>query len=237
MLDNLKGKLNRYIHTNKIIKSTFTILFFFYSAYLQLIPIYLFHIKRGNITNQMQVYLSTFSSVVVAVVFLVMYYPDLKKEFHHYKKNFIECMDSGVRWWLLGLFIMFASNLFITFVLHGGGANNEKTVQSMLDSVPLIMFLDAGILAPFNEEIVFRKSFRDVIKNKWVFALLSFLVFGGAHVIFDASSFVDFLYIIPYGALGGVFALAYDETNTIFTSLSMHMIHNTILVLLSIFVL
>ena len=51
------------------------------------------------------------------------------------------------------------------------------------------------------------------------------------------TSLVDYLYIIPYGALGGAFALAYYETKTVFTSMSFHMIHNIILVLMSIFVL
>ena len=232
MINNIKTKLNQYLYINKIPKSVFTFLFFFYSSYIQFIPIILFHINKNNVTDQIRVYLSTFSSIVVAVIFLCMYYRDLRKEFHHYKKNFIECMDSGVRWWLLGLFIMFTSNLFITFVLHGGGASNEKTVQSMLDSVPFLMLLDAGILAPFNEEIVFRKSFRDVIKNKWIFALLSFLIFGGAHVIYDASSIVDILYIIPYGALGGAFALAYYKTKSIYTTMCLHFMHNLFSIIL-----
>ena len=99
-----------------------------------------------------------------------------------------------------------------------------------------MMILTAGVLAPFNEEIVFRKTLYDIFDNKWLFAFFSFLLFGGAHVM-GGTSLVDYLYIIPYGALGGAFALAYYETKTVFTSMSFHMIHNIILVLMSIFVL
>ena len=99
------------------------------------------------------------------------------------------------------------------------------------------MVIIAGFIAPFNEEIVFRKTLKDVFKNKWVFAFLSFLLFGGAHVIGEATTLIDYLYIIPYGALGGAFALAYHDTDTIFTSLTLHMVHNLVLSLLSIFVL
>ena len=146
-------------------------------------------------------------------------------------------MDIGVRWWFLGLFLMVASNLFITFVLHGNGAGNEKIIQKMIKALPWVMLFDAGILAPFIEEIVFRKTLKDIISNKWIFALCSFLLFGGAHVIGNVHSFVDILYIFPYGVFGATFALAYSESDTIFTSMTMHAIHNTILMLLSIFAL
>ena len=73
-----------------------------------------------------------------------------------------------------------------------------------------------------------------IFKNKWIFVILSFLLFGGAHVMGNVTSYVDLLFIIPYGALGYVFALAYYKTNTIFTSISLHMFHNTVLVIFSI---
>ena len=129
---------------------------------------------------------------------------------------------------------MFTSNFIITFLLKGGGANNEHAVQTMIKSLPWLMLIDAGFIAPFNEEIVFRKSLKNVFKNKWIFVFMSFLLFGGAHVIGSAENILDYLYLIPYGVLGGAFALAYYETDNIFTSISLHMIHNTILIILSI---
>jgi membrane protease YdiL (CAAX protease family) len=97
------------------------------------------------------------------------------------------------------------------------------------------MMVEAGFLAPFTEEIVFRKTLKDAIgKYKWLFMVLSFLLFGGAHVIGNATSWVDYLYIIPYGSLGAAFALSYYKTDTIFTPMSMHIVHNLILTIISI---
>jgi membrane protease YdiL (CAAX protease family) len=99
------------------------------------------------------------------------------------------------------------------------------------------MVINAGFVAPFNEEIVFRKTLHDIVgKYKWIFIGLSFLLFGGAHVISSATTILDYLYIIPYGALGAAFAFAYSKTNTIYTSMTIHMIHNTVLILLSIMI-
>ena len=97
--------------------------------------------------------------------------------------------------------------------------------------MPAVMLLNAGILDPFNEEMTFRKAFRNVFNNKWIFALTSGLVFGFLHVVESSQ----YLYILPYGIMGFMFALAYDETKTIFTPLIYHIFHNTVLTLISIY--
>lgn len=217
-----------------IIKGILVFLLFHYSVYFQLIPIKLLNIDIHNTSNKIIVLLSAFSSICIAFILFLIYRKDLKKEFKKFIKDPMANMDIGMKYWMIGLIIMMVSNLFLTYVLKSGGANNENTVQEMLKSLPWLMVIIAGFLAPFTEEIVFRKTLHDVFKNKWIFAALSFLLFGGAHVIDTAKSITDILYIIPYGALGGAFALAYYETDTIFTSMFMHMIHNLILSLMSV---
>lgn len=217
-----------------IIRGLIVFLLFHYSVYLQLIPIKLLNIDVHHVSNKMIVLLSAFSSMGIAFILFFIYHKDLKKEFKKFMKDPLGNMDVGMKYWIIGLIIMMASNLFLSQVLKSGGANNENTVQEMLKSLPWLMVIIAGFFAPFSEEIVFRKTLKDVFKNKWLFAFLSFLLFGGAHVIDSAKTIVDYLYIIPYGALGGAFALAYHETDTIFTSMTMHMIHNLILAIMSV---
>jgi len=220
-----------------LIRGISVFIMFFYSVYLQYIPIILFKIDIHNITPVHSVLLSTFSSTIVLFVLFFIYRNELKKEFKIFKDNFVENIDIGFRYWMLGLFVMMISNVIITYFLKGGGANNEVAVQNMIKTLPWLMLIDAGFIAPFNEEIVFRKTLKDIISNPILLCILSFLLFGGAHVIGEAKSLTDYLYIIPYGSLGASFAYCYYKTNTIFTSMSMHIFHNTILILLSIFVL
>ena len=90
---------------------------------------------------------------------------------------------------------MVLSNYLINYKLGMSGSENEKLVQKMIESMPAVMLLNAGILAPFNEEMTFRKAFRNVFTNKWLFALSSGLIFGFLHVVESAQ----YLYILPYG--------------------------------------
>ena len=219
----------------EIIKGIIVFLIFLYSSYLQYIPVYLFHLDVHHLSDTMKVLLSSFSSIILVFIYFFLYRKDLKKDFKKFWKNKVEYMDVGTKCWFAGLGIMMVTNLVITLVLKGGGAANEKLVQSMIKALPWLMVINAGVLAPFNEEIVFRKTLYDVFgKYKWVFVILAFLLFGYAHVMSVAKVWTDYLYIIPYGALGGSFAMAYYKTENFFTSTILHMLHNTILIVLSI---
>lgn len=209
---------------------------FYFSSYIQLIPILLFNMDIASITGAQNVMLSAFSNIVLLLILLLIFRKDIKKEWKIFKDNFLENIDIGIKYWLIGLGIMMISNIFINVFLQLGQAANEQAVQSMITSLPWLMLINAGFIAPCTEEIVFRKGFKKAFPNKYAFIILSALVFGSLHVITSMTSPIELLYIIPYGALGAAFAYMYQKTNTIFTSISMHMFHNTALILLSILV-
>ena len=219
----------------KVFRGIFIILLFLYSAYWQYIPITIFHLDVENLSNSMRVILSAFSSFITLFILYFIYRKDLKKEFKIFWKKPLENFNTSFECWIIGLLIMMGSNLIIIFLFKGNGANNEKLVQEMIKTLPWFMILEAGFIAPFNEEIVFRKTIKDILgNNKWLFVGASFLLFGFAHVIGNANTWTDYLYVIPYGSLGAAFALAYYKTDTIFAPMSMHMIHNLILTIISI---
>ena len=217
-----------------IIRSIIVFYIFWNSVYLKLIPIKLFHLDPNNISDTTKALISLFSNTTLLIIFYLIYRKDLKEDFKKFMKKPLENIDTGIKYWFIGLFIMIITNIAINYFFNAGGANNEIAIQSMIKKMPLAMLILAGVIGPFNEEIAFRKTLKDVFFNKWVFAFFSFLLFGGAHVIESATTIIDYLYIIPYGALGGAFALAYYDTDTVFTSVFLHMAHNIILTTISI---
>lgn len=222
------------INWKKIIKSICVLFLFFNLSLLLYIPVILFKIDSSLFGDvRLNVLLSAFASLVLTFILIIIYRKDLFSEFKNFKDKWSENMKIGVDAWAIGVIIMASSNLILEFIFNSGGANNENAVQEMIMAYPLVMGLYTCIIAPFNEEIVFRKTLYDVFKNKWVFVFISFLLFGLAHVYSSATTLTDWLYIIPYGALGGAFAYAYNKTDTVFTSMSLHIIHNSVLFLIS----
>ena len=217
-----------------ILRSLFIFIFFELSKYLQWIPVKIFNMDLSKITISTKALLTLFSSFIVLIIIFLIYVKDIVKDFKKFKNNFLECVDTATKYWFLGLGIMISSNIILNLFLKAGGANNEQAVQSLISGAPWLMLILTGVIAPFNEEFVFRKALKDPIKSKWLFVITSALLFGGAHVISSATTFLDYMYIIPYGALGGAFALAYYDTDTIFSSIFMHMVHNTVLTIISV---
>lgn len=230
------NKIKNFINWKGLILGIIVFLLFYFSSYFQLIPIILLNWDIRSITESQNVMLSTFSNIVLLLILFLIFRKDIIKEWKNFKSNFLENIDTGIKYWLVGLAIMMGSNIIINIVMNLGQAANEQAVQQMISALPWLMFINAGIIAPCTEELIFRKSFRKAFPNKWLFILISALVFGSLHVVTSMTSPIELLYIIPYGALGGAFAYMYQKTDTIFTSIAMHMFHNSALILLSILV-
>ncbi len=228
--------IDKNIEKKNIIKSVFIFLTFYLSSLFAYIPINLFNINVEKISLRTSTYLSVFTSIVVLIIIFIVYWKDLIKDLKIFFKDFRNNFKVGLKYWGKGLLIMFVSNLILLSIFKSGGANNEKVVQNLISASPIAMGFYTCLLAPFIEEIVFRKTLKDVFKNKWVFVFCSFLIFGGAHVVSSATNFIDYLYIIPYGALGATFAYAYHKTDTVYTTVLFHIIHNSLLFFMSILV-
>ncbi len=224
-------KINKFINVKELLKGILIFILFCFSSLFQLIPITLFNIKR---TTSNSIILSTFSNICLLIILIIIYRRELIKEFKLFKKNLLENLDTGIKYWLIGLLVMMISNIIITYILGLNQAQNEQAVQKMINKMPIMMLITAGFIAPITEEITFRKTFKNMFLNKYLFIILSGLVFGSMHVITSYSNPLELLYIIPYGSLGMTFATMYYKTDTIYTSISMHMLHNTILTLVSI---
>lgn len=215
-------------------RSIFVIFLFFFITILQYIPVLLFHIDLNSISLRMESYLSLFSNTCLIMILFFLYRKDLTKDFQLFKKDFMKNIDIGFRYWFLGLVIMVTSNLLILFFLPNANPGNEETIQSLIQSAPVMSFLSTAILAPIIEEITFRKTFRDLFQNDKLFIWISGLIFGGLHVFLSLSSVYDLAYLIPYCSLGISFGYIYAKTKTVCTSMCMHLFHNIVLTLLSI---
>ena len=232
----MKTYLEKNFDFRKLLKSFLVIYLFFHRAIFNLIPMTLFGLNLTNPSDKMICYLNLYMGLAFGLVVFFVYYKDLSEELKNFIRNIKKHLDTGLKYWFLGLIIMYISNIILLLVFKSGGANNENAVQEMIKLCPIAMGFYSCLIAPVAEEIVFRKTLKDFFKNKWFFAIASFLFFGGAHVISMANNIIDLLYIIPYGALGATFALAYYETDSIYTTITFHIIHNSLLFFLSILI-
>lgn len=225
---------NKIINTKKIPKLIGIVLLFFFASLFQLIPIEIFKLDINNLTGEQQLWLTIFSDGILLMILAFIYRKTLKEDFKKIKGNFYQMLDSGIKYWLIGLIGMMVSNIIIGLFIPEAQATNEQGVQTLIHSSSILAIIAVGILAPIIEELTFRKAFREVFNHKILFALASGLIFGSLHVVLSLNSLWDLFYIIPYSSLGIAFGYMYQKTDNIYTSIIMHMFHNTVLTLLSI---
>ena len=170
--------------------------------------------------------------IVLILTITLLYRKYLYQKWFDFIRNFKTYFKISFRDWLLGFIIMVISNLIISYFITGLG-QNEQSVQMIIKKTPALALIITTFLAPFVEEIVFRKSLQDCFNNKTIYIILSGLLFGLVHV-FGSSNAYEYLLIIPYGALGLMFAKTVSETNNIYCSIMMHMLHNFFLTLIAI---
>ena len=184
------------------------------------------NVDVANISDTKYIFYLTIANLTLMGIFIYIYRKTLVRDFKNYIKNFSNNLELGIKYWLIGFIIMAMSNLFITYVLNKGIAGNEQDVRNYLEAFPLFMVFNTVIYAPLTEELAFRKSIREAINNKWMYVLVSGLVFGMLHISSYMTSWTDLIYLIPYSSLGIAFALLYYKTDNIFSSMTMHAIHN-----------
>lgn len=217
-----------------LINLTLVLLLFYCSSLFVLIPIYLFNIDIKTCSDVTYNILRIIPNVVQSIILILMYRKCLKKDFKDFRSNFGSYSDIAIKYWILGFIAMMVSNTIIGTFSPVKIATNEESVREIIKTIPEISFFSLCLFAPIAEELIFRKAFKDCFKNKYLFILLSGIVFGLLHVIGSFNSLYNLLYIVPYSSLGIAFAYIYYKTNNICSSIFVHCLHNTILVILNI---
>ncbi len=232
----MKNFFNKTMDKKKALHLILIFILFYFSSLFQYIPIILLKINIKTMSNECAILLNLFSNLCMLTILFIIYRKALKKDFKNFTKNLYENLDIAIKYYLLGVLGMVITNLFINIVLQGGGSNNEKIVQNMIGTMPYLMILIAGIIAPIIEEIVFRKTYLDACKNKYLYLFLSSFIFGIMHILTSDTTptIIDILYFIPYSCLGLSFAYMDYKQKNIFPSICMHILHNTLLIILSI---
>ena len=196
--------------------------------------VFSFFIDFNDLTTTDTV-LMVFTKYFVLITFFIAYYYDyFKEKWIDFIKNFKKYFSLSFKYWFTGFLIMYFANVIITRFISGVG-ENEETVQNLIGTIPFLSLLLTSVFAPFIEEMIFRKNLQDCFNNKTFYMITSGFLFGLVHVL-GASDPLEYLLIIPYGAVGLFFAKTINETDNIYCTIMMHALHNFALTMLSIMV-
>ena len=176
--------------------------------------------------------------VSLTTLIIFIYKKDIIPNFKDFIKNNIKYFKKYIKYWFIMLLLMIGSNLIVTMFTSSDIAANQEAIMNNLKVAPVYTFIMTVFVAPILEELVFRLSFRKIFsKSNILFIFFSGFIFGGMHVISSYKHLTDLLFIIPYSLPGFIFAYVYTKCKNICVPISLHFIHNGIMMSLQILLL
>ena len=170
--------------------------------------------------------------VILATIFTLLYKKDLIQDFNKFKKDYKKNLKISFKYYIRGLFIMYLTNYLLIFIFHLSKSVNELQNIEMIKNNMITHTIIIILLAPYIEEIVFRLSFKNMTKDIKLFSIITGIIFGFVHVITSLSNPIMILLTIPYASVGIGLGYAFRKTDNIFSSISMHMLHNTFTIII-----
>ena len=217
----------------KIIKPIGIIILYFFISSFYVDFLLLFGIHYEKLNNVFKTTYLVLYDACFAALLIYIYKKDFIFGFKDLIKNISKHLDF-IRVWIAALVLMVISNLIIVNFTVNEVATNQQAAIDQLQTFPVYLILSAIITAPIIEETIFRLTIRKLINNKIIFIIISGLLFGFLHVIYSYTNITDFLYVIPYSIPGFAFAYMLVKTDNICVPISLHMLHNTIMIIFQI---
>lgn len=127
-------------------------------------------------------------------------------------------------WGLLFLANIVSSQLVFFLNNSNDASQNQQAINTIMNVHPWFMAATTVLLAPLVEELVFRKTLMGAMKRfpPVLSILISSLFFGLIHVISGG----DFIFIIPYMAMGLPLGWSYYKHQNIWIPIGIHMMQN-----------
>ena len=173
--------------------------------------------------TSLKVYVNLISYIFLMIVTLRLFGKQIIEDFK--KINSVgEFIKGTLIGWCLLLVCLMISN-YLLFFVKGiyESSENQQVIVNVMEVHPILMAMTTVIFAPVVEEIIFRMTLmKKTLLHPWVSILLSSLLFGLIHVIAAG----DFIFVIPYMAMGIPLGYSYYKTKNICYPIGIHILQN-----------
>lgn len=215
-----------------IILNTLIFLIYYFFSYIFSFLLDILHIDLSTLSKYSLIGILIAVELIPIIFLIIIYRKSIKDEFKRYKEDFKNNLDKYIRLWIFALLLMTVSNAIIQLLTGSEISNNEQAVRDIAKLIPIYSLFTTCICAPIGEELAYRKVIGNIFTNKKLAIVMSGFIFGLAHVLGTYTGLVDLLYIIPYGLFGSVFMYMYLDSKSIWTTMTIHFLHNAILMII-----
>lgn len=201
----------------------------------------IFGIDVTKFSNKILVIYQFIMSFIIFIVLFFTYKKTIKKDYESFRKeknkNITYIIKMFVIFMIVKYLVSFISVLIMTllnFDTSSMTSVNQNLIESYVKASPILMLISTAIFAPFYEEVLFRLGFKKVFKNKYIFVILSGMIFGLMHVFpleDGIPLMLGIMQSITYVTMGIFLSYVYYKMDNIFISIGIHFLNNLLSVL------
>lgn len=207
--------------SNVFIKSILVIISYFALPYVIAL------ISKSNMVDMVLYLLYAFILIFLYKQVFISDFKDIKKNWKKYLMRM-----------LISIVLIFVSMVLINLIVGvlfnvKGTSENDFSLLTTFKENSLIVVLLTCIYYPLVEGIIFRKSVRDIIDNKWFFIMFSAIFYFFFNIVYTSMSFNNIMSSVCYLSTMMIVSHFYWKTNNFTLSVLVMSIFNLVVCLLS----
>lgn len=168
--------------------------------------------------------------MLFALLILYLYRNTFKNDFKDIIENKKKYLSSILINVALIFVIMLITNALIGMLFDiKQTSENDYSLLAMFKKSPIILMFLTSLYYPVVEGVIFRKSVRDIIDNKWIFIIFSSIFYFFFNVAYTSLSFTSIITSLCYLFSMMLLSSYYYKTNNFTASVIVMMIYNLII--------
>lgn len=174
-------------------------------------------------------------NLLLIIVLIFIYKKDLKEYALNFKKNRKKSIKTILIYSLISIIAVALINSVVINVLNINHiTENDSSLFKSFETYPLLVAFLTVIYYPIVEEIVFEKTLKDVISNKWLFILLSALFFWYYNIAYTGGiTYITIVSSLYYFVLGFIRALSFYKTDNLYIPICIKSLYNLFVTIIS----
>lgn len=178
-------------------------------------------------------------NLLLILYFWLVYKKDFKRYFKEFKKNKGKSIKKVLLYTLIFFGILMVTNAFLNFVYPDWNSTaSDVSLSNVIEKYHLIGWLFVTFLTafafPIIEEVVFRKSLKEIFDHRLLFIIFSSVITWYFQVAFQPFTIASFLNALPYFTFSIFLSYIYDKNNNLLYSILPRIIYNLIVSLMCI---
>ncbi len=172
--------------------------------------------------------------MLFAILIIYLYKDTFKSDFKDLKENKKKYIKSILINVVLIFAVMIITNALIGILLDiKETSENDYSLLTMFKKSPIALILFTSIYYPVVEGVIFRKSVRDIIDNKWMFIMFSSVFYFFFNIAYTSLSLNSMITSLCYLFSMMILSNYYYKSNNFTASVIVMMIYNLIISVIS----